>query len=150
MAAVKLPKCLEGPHNIYDRFSCRSVLIYFRFSSVQFNSHLFLSPIGARTLKMPVPYSPPSVGAYTRTPSHQPPLGLKGVEAFFFLKKTRNLANCDQTWPKLSAIDVTSQAFFEHFCLVPGLRQFLPACCILQLHQYHAKGFPILLNRHGL
>jgi len=41
-----------------------------RFSSVQ--SHLFLSLIGARTLKMPVPYSPPSVGAYTRTPSHQP------------------------------------------------------------------------------
>ena len=33
--------------------------------SVQFNSHLFLSPIGARTLKMPVPYPPPSVGAYT-------------------------------------------------------------------------------------
>jgi len=31
-------------------------------SSVQFNSHLFLSPIGARTIKMPVPYSPPSVG----------------------------------------------------------------------------------------
>jgi len=26
--------------------------------SVQFNSHLFLSPIGARTLKMPVPYPP--------------------------------------------------------------------------------------------
>ena len=26
-------------------------------SSVQFNSHLFFSPIGARTLKMPVPYS---------------------------------------------------------------------------------------------
>ena len=24
------------------------------------------------------------------------------------------------------------------------------ACCIMQLHQYHAKGFPILLNRHGL
>jgi len=37
------------------------------FSSVQLNSHLFLSPIGARTLKMPVPYSPPNVGAYTRT-----------------------------------------------------------------------------------
>ena len=35
--------------------------------SVQFNSHLFSSPIGARTLKMPVPYSPPNVGAYTRT-----------------------------------------------------------------------------------
>ena len=26
-------------------------------SSVQFNSYLFFSPIGARTLKMPVPYS---------------------------------------------------------------------------------------------
>jgi len=36
------------------------------------HSHLFLSPIGARTLKMPVPYPPPSVGVYTRTPSHQP------------------------------------------------------------------------------
>ena len=43
----------------------------FQFSSVQ--SHLFLSPIGARTLKMPVPYTPPSVGAYTRTPSHNHP-----------------------------------------------------------------------------
>jgi len=43
-----------------------------RFNSVLFNSHLFWSPIGARTLKMPVPYPPPSVGAYTRTPSHQP------------------------------------------------------------------------------
>jgi len=40
------------------------------FSSVQ--SHLFLSPIGARTLKMPVPYLPPNVGVYTRTPSPQP------------------------------------------------------------------------------
>jgi len=38
------------------------------FSSVQFNSHFILSPIGARTLKMPVPYLPPSVGAYTQTP----------------------------------------------------------------------------------
>jgi len=34
-----------------------------RASLVQFNSHLFLSPIGARTLKMPVPYPPPNVGA---------------------------------------------------------------------------------------
>jgi len=41
-----------------------------QFSSIQ--SHLFLSPIGARTLKIPVPYSPPIVGVYTRTPSHQP------------------------------------------------------------------------------
>jgi len=40
-----------------------------RFSSVQ--SHLFLSLIGARTLKMPVPYPPPNVEGYTqtRTPS---------------------------------------------------------------------------------
>jgi len=52
---------------------------YFWFSSVQ--SHLFLSPIGARTLKMPVPYSPPSVGVYTRTPSHRPPLfGRRGTD----------------------------------------------------------------------
>ena len=29
--------------------------------SVQFNSHLFLSPIGARTPKMPAPYLPPNV-----------------------------------------------------------------------------------------
>ena len=52
-------------------------------SSVQFNSHLFLSPIWARTLKMPaaVPYPPPSVGAYTRTPSHQPLVfGRKGKD----------------------------------------------------------------------
>jgi len=48
---------------------------------VQFNSHLFLSPIWARTLKMPIPYPPPSVGAYTRTPSHQPLLfGRKGTD----------------------------------------------------------------------
>ena len=38
-----------------------------QFSSVQ--SHLLLSPIGARTLKVSVPYLPPSVGSYTRTPS---------------------------------------------------------------------------------
>jgi len=38
------------------------------FSSVQ--SHLFSSPIGAQTLKMPVPHPPPNVRAYTRTPSH--------------------------------------------------------------------------------
>jgi len=50
-------------------------------SSVQFNSHLFLSLIGPRTLKMPVPYLPPSVGTYTRTPSHQPLLfGRKGTD----------------------------------------------------------------------
>jgi len=49
--------------------------------SVQFNSHLFLSPIGARTLQMPVPYPPPNVEAYTRTPSHQPLLfGRKGID----------------------------------------------------------------------
>jgi len=49
--------------------------------SVQFNSHLFLSPIRARTLKMPVPYPPPNVGAYTRTPSHQPLVfGRKGID----------------------------------------------------------------------
>jgi len=47
-----------------------SAPITFRLSSVQ--SHLFLSPIGTRTLKMPVPYSPPNMGDYTRTPSHQP------------------------------------------------------------------------------
>ena len=41
-----------------------------KFSSVQ--SHLFLSPIGAWTLKMPVPYLPPNVEVYTQTPSHQP------------------------------------------------------------------------------
>jgi len=50
-------------------------------SSVQFNSHLFLSPIGARTLKMPVNYPPPSVGAYTRAPSQQPLVfGRKGTD----------------------------------------------------------------------
>ena len=40
--------------------------------SIHFKSHLFSSPIGARTLGIPVPYSPPSVGAYSRTPSRQP------------------------------------------------------------------------------
>jgi len=35
-----------------------------------FQSHLCLSPIGAWTLQMPVPYSPPSVESYTQTPSH--------------------------------------------------------------------------------
>jgi len=36
-----------------------------QFSSVK--SNLFFSTIGARTLKMPVPYPPPNVGSYTRT-----------------------------------------------------------------------------------
>jgi len=35
-------------------------------------SHLFLSPTGVRTLKIPVPYLPSNVGSYTQTPSHQP------------------------------------------------------------------------------
>jgi len=61
-------------------FSPHSFIV--SFSSVQFNSHLFLSPIGARTLKMPVPYPPPNVGAYIRTPSHQP---LLFMHSFFFL-----------------------------------------------------------------
>ena len=39
-----------------------------QFNSIQ--SHLILSPIGARTLKMPVPYPPSIVVSYTRTPSH--------------------------------------------------------------------------------
>ena len=47
--------------------------------SVQFL--LFLSLIGARTLKMPVPYPPPNVGAYTRLEGH--PLG--GCESGFGL-----------------------------------------------------------------
>jgi len=46
----------------YSFFAC--------FSSESVSSHLFLSLIEARTLKMPVPYPPPNVGAYTRTPSH--------------------------------------------------------------------------------
>jgi len=52
---------------------CACVCVHMRLSlcSVQFNSHFFLSPIGARTLKMSVPYSPPNVGAYTRTPSYR-------------------------------------------------------------------------------
>ena len=49
------------------------------FSSVQ--SHLFSGPIGARTLKMPVPFPPPNVGVYTRTPSHQPLVfGRRGID----------------------------------------------------------------------
>jgi len=56
-------------------------MLYFLEGAVQFNSHLFLSLIGARTLKMPVPYSPPNVGANTRTPSHQPLVfGRKGTD----------------------------------------------------------------------
>ena len=47
-----------------------NLCLFVSFSSVQ--NHLLLSPIGARTLKMPVPYSPRNVGAYIRTPSHQP------------------------------------------------------------------------------
>jgi len=44
-------------------------------------SHLFLSPIGARTLKMPVPYPPPNVESYTRTPLQQPlVLGSRGED----------------------------------------------------------------------
>jgi len=35
------------------------IFVCFFPCSLQFNSHLFLSPIGARTLKMPVPYPPP-------------------------------------------------------------------------------------------
>jgi len=31
----------------------------------------FQSPIGTRTLKVPVPYPPPNVEGYTRTPSHK-------------------------------------------------------------------------------
>ena len=50
---------------------------YIQDGSVQF-SFIF---IGARTLKMPVPYPPPSLGAYTRTPSHQPLVfGRKGTD----------------------------------------------------------------------
>jgi len=60
---------------------CSSNPCRFEFSSVQFNLTYFLSPIGARTLKMPVPYPPPSVGAYTRTPSYQPlEFGRKGTD----------------------------------------------------------------------
>jgi len=41
------------------------------FLSIQsIQSHLFPSPIGARTLKVPVPYSSPNVESYTWTPSH--------------------------------------------------------------------------------
>ena len=56
-----LPPCqIWSGHNSSDVY----------IAPIQFNSHLFLSLIGARTLKMPVPYPPPSVGAYTQTPSH--------------------------------------------------------------------------------
>jgi len=49
-------------------------------SPVQFNLVFFLSLIGAQTLKMPVPHSPPNVEGYTRTLSHQPPLyGRRGT-----------------------------------------------------------------------
>jgi len=48
------------------------------FSSVQ--SHLFLSPIGARTLETPVSYSPPNVEGYTWTPSHNNPCSAVGAQ----------------------------------------------------------------------
>jgi len=48
--------------------AARGVVLCFRCGSVQ--SHLCLSPIGAQTLKMPVPYPPPSVEGYTQTPTH--------------------------------------------------------------------------------
>jgi len=63
-----------------------------QFSSVQ--SHLFLSPIGAWTLKMPVPYSPSNVETYTRTPSHNHPCSAVGTQNI-------SLRSDDLVMPKL-------------------------------------------------
>jgi len=52
------------PNNLSNPSWCWTI------SSVQ--SHLFLNPIGAQTLKLPIFYSPPNLWAYTRTPSHNP------------------------------------------------------------------------------
>jgi len=64
------------------------------FSSVQ--SHLFLNSIGARSLQMPVPYSPPNVGVYTRTPSHYHPCSAVGAQII-------SLKSDDLVVPKLPA-----------------------------------------------
>ena len=66
------------------------------FSSVQ--SHLFSSPIGAWTLKMPVPYSPPNVRAYTRTPYHNHSCSAVGAQI-------TSLRSDDLVVPKLPACE---------------------------------------------
>jgi len=73
---------------------CSYISFCLCFCSLQ--SHLFLSPIGARTLKMPVPYLPPNVGVYTRTPSHNHPCSAVGTQIIF-------LRSEDLVVPKLSA-----------------------------------------------
>jgi len=107
MVADALTKSLPSPAFIGHRrvmmgqtpFALKfvhSYCVYFalQFSSVQ--SHLFLSPIGARTLNMPVPYSPPSVGVYTRTPSHNHPCSAVGAQII-------SLRSHDLVVPKLPA-----------------------------------------------
>jgi len=64
------------------------------FSSGQ--SHLFLSPIGAQNLKTPVPYSPPNVEGYTRTPSHNHQCSAVGAQII-------SLRSDDLVVPKLLA-----------------------------------------------
>jgi len=55
-------------------------------SDFSVQSHLFLSPIGAWTLKMPVLYPPSNVGAYTRTPSPTMPM-FSSVQSHVFLSQ---------------------------------------------------------------
>ena len=55
-------------------------------SDFSVQSHLFLSPIGAWTLKMPVLYPPSNVGAYTRTPSPTMPM-FSSVQSHLFLSQ---------------------------------------------------------------
>ena len=85
--AVFWPVCTPGVVRVLSVTKRRQVMsrpaavLFFTLCSVQFNSHVFLSQIGARTVEMPVPYPPPNVGAYTQTPSHQPlTFGRKGTD----------------------------------------------------------------------
>ena len=44
-----------------------------QFNLIYFQVQLGPGPLSCHKFKVPVPYSPPSVGAYTRTPSHYHP-----------------------------------------------------------------------------
>ena len=79
----KVPTCAVPMHapqaNSFRSFVRSHSSVQWGITSVQF-SFMFKSD-WARTLKMPVPYPPPNVGAYTRTPSHQPLVfGRKGID----------------------------------------------------------------------
>ena len=62
------------PPSSFWPLKCRGFTGWNESLSFPVQSHLFLSLIGARTLKMPIPYPPPNVGAYTRTFHNHPPV----------------------------------------------------------------------------